>query len=62
MLIFISIFTLVSSEKVVQEIKISAPVMTEEDQLSTIMPKAVNYTRNEWRRCETTLETGGEDV
>ncbi len=21
-----------------------------------------NYTRNEWRRCETTLETSGEDV
>ena len=22
----------------------------------------VNYTRNEWRRCKTTLETSGEDV
>jgi hypothetical protein len=21
-----------------------------------------NYTRNEWRRCKTTLETSGEDV
>ena len=21
-----------------------------------------NYTRNEWRRCKNTLETGGEDV
>jgi hypothetical protein len=24
--------------------------------------KVKNYTRNEWRRCETTLETIGEDV
>ena len=22
----------------------------------------VNYTRNEWRRCKTILETSGEDV
>ncbi len=25
-------------------------------------PTTENYTRNEWRRCKTTLETGGEDV
>jgi hypothetical protein len=24
--------------------------------------KMSNYTRNEWRRCQTTLETSGEDV
>ncbi len=24
--------------------------------------KMWNYTRNEWRRCETTLETSGEDI
>jgi hypothetical protein len=24
--------------------------------------ETTNYTRNEWRRCETTLETSGEDV
>jgi pyruvate kinase len=27
-----------------------------------IPTEKANYTRNEWRRCETTLETSGEDV
>ncbi len=26
------------------------------------VPAGENYTRNEWRRCKTTLETSGEDV
>ena len=29
---------------------------------SNRVEKMYNYTRNEWRRCETTLETSGEDV
>ncbi len=28
----------------------------------TMAPLGKNYTRNEWRRCKTTLETSGEDA
>ncbi len=28
----------------------------------TIKEQVKNYTRNEWRRCKTTLETSGEDA
>ncbi len=40
----------------------TAVVLLESTDTTKVKSKCLNYTRNEWRRCKTTLEKSGKDV